>query len=123
VQYISTRVGVMYLGKIVEIAPRRHLFTRPRHPYTQALLLAAPAPDPQQKSTRIAIEGEPPSPLNPPSGCRFHTRCYLAQARCREEAPSLTDVGEGHQVACHFHMQTEWPPRERIAHAESADSA
>ena len=110
VQYISTRVGVMYLGKIVELAPRRSLFTRPRHPYTQALLMAAPEPDPTHKNTRIAIEGEPPSPLNPPPGCRFHTRCYLAGEICRKEEPPLVDIGEGHWVACHFQEQSVWPP-------------
>jgi peptide/nickel transport system ATP-binding protein len=110
VQYISTRVGVMYLGKLVEVAARRQLFTRPRHPYTQALLLAAPQPDPGHQTTRIAIEGEPPSPLNPPPGCHFHTRCYLAGERCRREEPPLQDAGDGHWVACHYHMQTSWPP-------------
>ncbi len=110
VQYISTRVAVMYLGKIVEIAPRKRLFAHPRHPYTQGLLLAAPQPDPQHRSTRVAIEGEPPSPLHPPPGCRFHTRCSLASERCRLEEPSLQDIGSGHLVACHHHDQALWPP-------------
>ena len=109
VQYISTRVGVMYLGKLVEIAPRKALFARPRHPYTQGLLMAAPQPDPAHKTTRVAIEGEPPSPLNPPPGCHFHTRCYLASARCRVEAPTLEDLGDGHWVSCHHHAQATWP--------------
>jgi len=103
VQYISTRVGVMYLGKIVEIAPRRTLFAQPRHPYTQGLLLAAPQPDPFHQTTRVAIEGEPPSPLHPPAGCRFHTRCYLASERCHQEEPPLQEIGGGHWVACHHH--------------------
>lgn len=111
VQYISTRVGVMYLGKIVEVAPRKQLFAHPRHPYTQGLLLAAPQPDPLHRTTRIAVEGEPPSPLHPPPGCRFHTRCVLASERCRVEEPLLQDIGGGHMVACHHHDQAYWPPR------------
>jgi oligopeptide/dipeptide ABC transporter ATP-binding protein len=110
VQYISTRVGVMYLGKIVEIAPRKELFAHPRHPYTQGLLLAAPQPDPLHRTTRVAVEGEPPSPLHPPPGCRFHTRCALASDRCRQEEPPLEDIGAGHLVACHHHDQALWPP-------------
>jgi len=110
VQYISTRVGVMYLGKLVEIAPRKTLFAAPRHPYTQGLLLAAPQPDPFHQTTRVALEGEPPSPLRPPPGCRFHTRCYLASARCRTEDPPLQDIGGGHMVACHHHDTSVWPP-------------
>jgi oligopeptide/dipeptide ABC transporter ATP-binding protein len=98
------------LGKLVEIAPRHQLFTQPRHPYTQGLLLAAPQPDPDHKSTRIALEGEPPSPLNPPPGCHFHTRCYLATERCRREVPPLQQLGDGHAVACHHHDQAVWPP-------------
>ena len=110
VQYISTRVGVMYLGKIVEIAPRKALFAQPRHPYTQGLLLAAPQPDPFHRTTRVAIEGEPPSPLRPPPGCRFHNRCYLASARCRSEEPLLQEIGDGQWVACHHHDLASWPP-------------
>ena len=110
VQYISTRVGVMYLGKIVEIAPRRALFAQPRHPYTQGLLLAAPQPDPFHRTTRVAIEGEPPSPLRPPPGCRFHNRCYLASARCRSEEPLLQEIGGGQWVACHHQDLAIWPP-------------
>lgn len=108
VQYISTRVGVMYLGKLVEIAPRKTLFTAPRHPYTQGLLMAAPKPDPAQQTTQVAIAGEPPSPLNPPPGCHFHTRCYLASDRCRVEAPTLEAIGEGHWVRCHHHAEAVW---------------
>jgi oligopeptide transport system ATP-binding protein len=102
VRYVSTRVGVMYLGRIVETAPRDRLFAAPRHPYTQALLRAAPRPDPTRRSRETAIMGEPPSPLDPPPGCAFHTRCPLADARCRAEAPALQDLG-GHRVACHHH--------------------
>jgi oligopeptide/dipeptide ABC transporter ATP-binding protein len=115
VQYISTRVGVMYLGKIVEIAPRKELFAHPRHPYTQGLLLAAPQPDPLHRTTRVAVEGEPPSPLHPPPGCRFHTRCALASDRCRLEEPPLQDIGSGHLVACHHHDQALWPPAPQMA--------
>ncbi len=103
VRYVSTRVAVMYLGRIVEIAPRREIFGRPRHPYTQGLLAAAPRPDPARRSTAVAIGGEPPSPLDPPSGCRFHTRCPLADARCSADTPEMQDVGGGHLVACHRH--------------------
>ena len=114
VQYISTRVGVMYLGKIVEIAPRKMLFAHPRHPYTQGLLLAAPQPDPFHHTTHVAIEGELPSPLNPPPGCRFHTRCYLASARCREEEPLLQEIGGGQSVACHHQELAVWPRQLKV---------
>lgn len=110
VQYISTRVGVMYLGKIVEIGPRKKLFAHPRHPYTQGLLLAAPQPDPLHRTTRVAIEGEPPSPLHPPAGCRFHTRCHLVSERCRREEPPLRAIDDDHWVACHHHDLAVWPP-------------
>ncbi|MDG4889787.1 ABC transporter ATP-binding protein [Mesorhizobium sp. WSM4887] len=101
VQYVSNRVGVMYLGRIVEIAPTEQLFGAPRHPYTQGLLRAAPRPDPDYPSAQVAILGEPPSPLRPPPGCRFNTRCHLATDICRLAVPPLKDVGGGHQVACH----------------------
>ncbi len=110
VQYISNRVGVMYLGKIVEIAPRRQLFAQPRHPYTQGLLLAAPQPDPGHQTTQVALEGEPPSPLNPPSGCRFHTRRYLATELCSRVEPPLAEIAPGHLSACHHHDKLVWPP-------------
>jgi oligopeptide/dipeptide ABC transporter ATP-binding protein len=103
VRYVSTRVGVMYLGRIVEIAPRREIFAAPRHPYTQGLLRAAPRPDPASRSAAVAIAGEPPSALNPPPGCHFHTRCPLATKLCREARPSLTNVSPDHLVACHHH--------------------
>ena len=102
VQHVSHRVAVMYLGCIVETAPRRALFGAPRHPYTRALLASAPRLDPGQRASRTLLAGEAPSPLAAPSGCRFHTRCPLVADICRRERPPLADRGEGHLVACHF---------------------
>jgi peptide/nickel transport system ATP-binding protein len=100
VEYISTRVAVMYLGKIVELADAADLYRRPRHPYTQALLSAVPVPDPDHKKTRIILQGDVPSPLAPPPGCAFHPRCPHAFERCRRETPPLYDLGNGHTAAC-----------------------
>ena len=102
VQHISDRVGVMYLGRIVEIGDCDRLYADPRHPYTQALLSAVPVPNPSGVSQRIILKGDVPSPMSPPPGCHFHTRCPHAMERCKLEVPLLRDTGNGHQVACHL---------------------
>jgi peptide/nickel transport system ATP-binding protein len=102
VKNVSDRVAVMYLGRLCEVAPSDTLYDAPAHHYTAALLSSAVEPDPESTRTSVALAGEPPSPINPPSGCRFRTRCPRAEARCAEEVPELREIATGHQVACHF---------------------
>lgn len=103
VEYLCDRIIVMYLGKIIEGAPYSALYNSPKHPYTQALLSAAPTSDPLQKKKRILLEGDVPSPIDPPSGCRFHTRCPQKMDVCMSEEPCFSDMGAGHAVACHLY--------------------
>jgi oligopeptide transport system ATP-binding protein len=114
IQYICDRVGVMYLGKMVEIASKEQLYARPLHPYTQALLSAIPMIKPDTNRTRITLEGDVPSPINPPSGCYFHPRCWLAEDICKKEKPVLSGIGDGHCVACHV--------QQRALHATPVES-
>jgi oligopeptide/dipeptide ABC transporter ATP-binding protein len=102
VEHISHRIAVMYLGKIVEYADKQTLFTNPRHPYTEALLSAVPVPNPKLKRAKRLLQGDVPSPINPPPGCAFHTRCPYAEARCKVEAPVLRETAPGHGVSCHL---------------------
>jgi oligopeptide/dipeptide ABC transporter ATP-binding protein len=102
VEHISHRVAVMYLGRIVELADRRALFSSPQHPYTEALLSAVPVPDPGARRQRVILQGEVPSPINPPTGCHFHTRCPYAEARCKTETPPMRELRPGHFAACHL---------------------
>jgi oligopeptide/dipeptide ABC transporter ATP-binding protein len=100
VKHVSHRVAVMYVGKIVEIAPTKALFATPRHPYTEALLSAVPVPDPRRRAQRMVLEGDVADPSDPPPGCAFHPRCRHAVERCRREVPKLEEVAEGHWVRC-----------------------
>ena len=102
VEHISHRVAVMYLGRIVELGDKRSVFANPQHPYTEALLSAVPVPEPAAISQRIVLQGDVPSPINPPAGCHFHTRCPYAMARCRQEAPLMRQLQPGHFAACHL---------------------
>jgi len=102
VEHISDRVGVMYLGKMVELTSREDLFREPLHPYTKALISAIPNPDPSARRERIVLQGDVPSPINPPTGCRFHPRCWIARAVCKEQDPAFEEKRKGHWAACHF---------------------
>jgi oligopeptide/dipeptide ABC transporter ATP-binding protein len=114
VRHMSDRVAVMYLGKIVELAGRDDLWREPRHPYTRSLMSAVPSAHPGRKTERVTLSGDLPSPLNPPAGCRFHSRCPFAEARCRMDEPGLENVADGsgeHWAACHFAAK----PRRRLS--------
>ena len=102
VEHISHRIAVMYLGRIVEYTDKKTLFTDPKHPYTEALLSAVPIPDPRLRRKKLVLEGDVPSPVSPPPGCHFHTRCPYAEERCRVESPPLREIAPGHTVACHL---------------------
>ncbi len=122
VRHVSDRIAVMYLGKLMEVSPAEELYTKPIHPYTSALLSAIPIPDPKENRarTRTVVSGEPPNPIRPPSGCRFHTRCPRATEICRTSEPPLTEYADGHLAACH-HPQSV--TSEEISRATRSDSS
>jgi oligopeptide/dipeptide ABC transporter ATP-binding protein len=122
VRHVSDRIAVMYLGRIMELAPSEELYVKPIHPYTRALLAAIPIPDPRENRARerVVITGEPPSPVDPPPGCVFHTRCPRAQDICRQEVPQLSEYANGHRAACHFPLNVT--PAEVAAATRSQDS-
>ena len=122
VAHISHRVAVMYLGRIVEIADKADLFANPRHPYTQALLASVPVADPKKKTLKPMIDGDVPSPINPPSGCAFHTRCRYVMDRCKVDTPVLKEAGTKHQVACWLNEGTgrDEPNSVRVRKAKRA---
>lgn len=111
VRHICDRIAVMYLGEIVELADRDTLFENPQHPYTKALIAAVPVPDPTARRERVLLRGDPPNAIKLPTGCRFHTRCHHAEARCREEQPRLRSAGDRHEAACHFLTPPKAPAR------------
>ncbi|HEX7168124.1 MAG TPA: oligopeptide/dipeptide ABC transporter ATP-binding protein [Acidimicrobiales bacterium] len=124
VKNISDRVAVMYLGKVCEFAGSDELYRQPHHPYTAALLASIPEPNPEVRPSAAGLRGELPSPLDPPSGCRFRTRCPRAQDRCAEEEPIVREIGDGHFVACHFPLGApEAPPREELLRADADRAA
>jgi peptide/nickel transport system ATP-binding protein len=125
VRHVSDRIAVMYLGKLVELSPAEELYTRPIMPYTEALLSAVPIPDPDlaEKRERIVLEGDVPSPINPPSGCRFHPRCRYATDVCRQLEPPLVDYGNGHLAACHHPLNVDQATLEQVGVAEQQTPA
>ncbi len=123
VRHISDRVGVMYLGNLVELSETDAIFNHPAHPYTAALLSMVPEPDPNLRKERIVLKGEVPSPANPPSGCRFRTRCPLATERCKNEVPAFTEVRDNHLVACHYPLKKGQTLKQAIIEREMEEQA
>jgi oligopeptide/dipeptide ABC transporter ATP-binding protein len=125
VRHVSNRIAVMYLGKIVELSPAEELYTRPIMPYSEALLSAVPIPDPDlaEKRERIVLEGDVPSPINPPSGCRFHPRCRYATEICREVEPPLVDYGNSHLAACHHPLNVDAETLQKVGVAQESTPA